>query len=102
MAKSVMRPERCIEPCEKSVLMAPRREPRPTWAGLVPPRAAEGAPPPARVWESTSVKTVLDPLKPVVLTLAMLLPTTSIIVWWLRRPEMAAYMERIMEAPGAG
>ena len=35
-------------------------------------------------------------MKPVVLTLAMLLPTTSIIVWWLRRPEMAENIERIM------
>jgi hypothetical protein len=48
------------------------------------------------VWLSTSWNTTLLDLKPVVLTLEMLLPTTSIIVWWFRRPEMAENIERIM------
>ena len=41
-----------------------------------------------------SSNTVEELLKPAVLTLAMLLPTTSIIVWWLRRPETAEKRER--------
>jgi hypothetical protein len=55
-----------------------------------------GAEAPARVWLSVSWKTVALLLKPVVLTLAMLLPVTSIICWWVRRPETPAYMERSM------
>src|SRR3712207_5286004 len=45
-------------------------------------------------WDRVSSKTVWDDLKPTVLTLAMLLPVTSILVWWARRPEMAENMER--------
>src|ERR1035437_6769720 len=33
-------------------------------------------------------------LKPTVLTLAMLLPMTSIMIWWPRRPEIAENIER--------
>src|SRR5690349_4362658 len=96
MAKSVERPVSCSAPCEKLVVVPATLEPRPTWAGLVPPVLALAAPPPRRVWLSTSWNTVVEDLKPEVLTLAMLLPTTSIIVWWLRRPDTAENMERIM------
>ena len=42
-------------------------------------------------WKTTA----LD-LNPVVLTFEMLLPTTSIIDWWFRKPEIAENMERII------
>src|SRR3712207_2672932 len=45
-------------------------------------------------WDRVSSKTVWDDLKPTVLTLAMLLPVTSSLVWWARRPEMAENIER--------
>ena len=76
--------------------MPARREPRPIWAGLVPPMPAVGAPAPRSVWVRTSEKRVVEPLKPTVETLAMSLPTTSSISWWLRRPERALDMARIM------
>src|SRR3954466_14167009 len=68
--------------------------PRPTWAGLVPAMPAVGAEPLRSTWERVSSKTVVLDLKPTVLTLAMLLPTTSILVWCARRPEMAENRER--------
>src|SRR4051812_42322420 len=97
-ARSVARPVRCNAPWLKEVVMADTLEPRPTCAGLVPPSCPAGAPAPRRVWLSTSWKTTELDLKPVVLTLEMLLPTTSIIVWWFRRPEMAENIERIIGA----
>lgn len=67
--------------------------------GLEPPPPAVAAPAPRMVWLSTSLNTTFEPLKPVVLMLAMLLPTTSIIVWWFLRPEMAANIDRSIGAP---
>ena len=96
MAKSVERPVRCRDPWAKLVAIDDTREPRPIVLGLVPPVVAVARPAPRNVWLSTSSKTVDDDLKPLVLTFEMLLPTTSIIVWWLRRPEMAENIERIM------
>src|SRR5947209_2368761 len=72
------------------------RTPRPTCSALTPPRPPCGPLAPRRVWLKMSWNVVRDCLKPVVLTLAMLFPTTSIIVWWFFRPEMAANIERIM------
>jgi hypothetical protein len=48
------------------------------------------------VWARVSWNVTTDDLNPAVLTLAMLFPTTSIIVWCDLRPEMPANIERIM------
>src|SRR3954447_21258156 len=92
--KSVDRPVDWVAPWVQLVVIAATFTPRPTCAGFVPPRSAAGAPPARITCESVSWKTVWDPLKPTVLTLAMLLPVTSILVWCARRPEMAENMER--------
>src|SRR3954447_1058566 len=94
--KSVDRPVFCVEPWLKLVLIPATLTPRPTWAGLVPAVSPFGAEPLRSSWESVSSKTVARLLEPTVLTLAMLLPTTSIWVWWALRPEMAENMERSM------
>src|SRR4051794_27222871 len=96
MATSVGRPVSCEAPCAKLVVIAPMRVPRPTWAGLVPPAAPAGAAAPEIIWLRVSWNTAWLDLKPAVLTLAMLLPTTSIIVWCDRRPETAEKSERSM------
>src|SRR5690606_19738283 len=96
IAKSVVRPVSCSAPWAKFVVMPATLEPRPMVAGLVPPAVAVGAPAPRSTWLSTSWNTVVELLKPVVLTFEMLLPTTSIIVWWFRRPETAENMDRII------
>src|SRR3712207_6307181 len=92
--KSVERPVFCVEPCPKLVVMPATLTPRPTCAGLVPPPSAVGAEPLRMTWDRVSSKTVWELLKPTVLTLAMLLPVTSSLVWWARRPEMAENIER--------
>src|SRR3954451_12447952 len=94
--KSVERPVFCVEPWLKLVLIPATLTPSPTCAGLVPAVSAVGAEPLRSSWESVSSKTVVLLLKPTVLTLAMLLPTTSIFVWCARRPEMAENIERSM------
>ena len=53
--------------------------PRPICAGLMLPRAPFGAVAPRSVWDRMSSKLTRPDLKPTVLTLAMLLPITSII-----------------------
>jgi hypothetical protein len=55
---------------------------------LVPPVSAFARPAPAVSCESVSWKRTVEALNAVVLTLAMLLPVTSSIVWWARSPEM--------------
>ncbi len=54
--------------------------PRPIWAGLMLPRPPDGAVAPWSVWERMSWKFTRPDLKPTVLTLAMLLPMTSIMI----------------------
>ena len=66
--------------------LAPRGRPGPGWCRR---SSAVGAEPLRSTCDSVSSKTVVLLLKPTVLTLAMLLPTTSILVWWAWRPEMA-------------
>src|SRR4051794_27751956 len=100
--KSVERPVFCVEPCPKLVVMPATFTPRPTWAGFVPPRSAVGAPPLLSTWDRVSSKTVWLALKPTVLTLAMLLPVTSSLVWWARRPLIAENMERSMGRSSSG
>jgi hypothetical protein len=90
----VLRPVVWAAPWEKFVEIAPSRTPRPTCAGLVPPRPAVGAPAAVTSWLSVSSKVVWLVLKPVVLMFAMLFPVTSIICWWARRPLMPAKSER--------
>src|SRR5919107_1186091 len=92
--KSLARPVFWVEPWPKLVLMPATLTPRPTCAGLVPATSPLGAEPLRSTWDRVSSKTVWLPLKPTVLTLAMLLPATSSLVWWARRPEMAENMER--------
>jgi len=60
-----------------TVSMEPSLTPEPICTGLVPPRPPCAAPAPRRVWLSVSSKVTRLALKPVVLTLAMLLPITS-------------------------
>src|SRR5688500_12722500 len=100
--KSVDRPVDWVAPCVQLVVIAATLTPGPTCAGFVPPRFAAGAPPARITWDSVSGKTVWLPLKPTVLTLAMLLPVTSILVWWARRPEMAENIERSMGRSSSG
>src|SRR3954470_15949901 len=94
--KSLSRPVAWVEPWLKLVAIAATFTPRPTWAGFVPAVLAVGAEPLRRTCDSVSSKTVVLLLKPTVLTLAMLLPTTSILVWWAWRPEIAEKSERSM------
>ena len=93
---SVARPVLCEEPWAKLVLTPATRTPRPIWAGLLPPVSPWGAEAPWVIWDSVSWNWVEDALKPAVLTLAMLLPVTSSMVWWARRPEIPEYSERSM------
>jgi hypothetical protein len=78
---SSLRPVTWVAPWVKLVLMPAVRTPRPIWAGLVAPVFAPGAVAPRRVWLNASAKTTWEDLNPVVFTLAMLLPVTSIICW---------------------
>src|SRR4030042_3132129 len=70
--------------------------PRPTCSGLTPPTSVVGFAAPERVCDSMSWNSVRPRLKPVVFTLAMLLPRTSILVWWFMRPDTPAHSDRIM------
>src|SRR6266581_4089902 len=94
--RSVSRPVFWAAPWEKLLWMPARRTPRPTCAGLVPPVPVVGPPAPRTSWLSVSWKVVWLALYPVVLTLAMLLPVTSIICWCARRPLMPENRERSM------
>ncbi len=96
MARSVLRPVTWLAPWVKTPVMEPTRVPRPICIGFVPPMLPVGEPLPCRVWASVSWNVTTEDLKPAVLTLAMLLPTTSIIVWWERNPEIPENIERIM------
>ena len=71
--------------------------PRPTCCGLTPPTSSVGFAAPASVWESMSWKVTLPFLKPLVFTLAMLFPSTSIRVWWFWSPETPAQSDRIID-----
>src|SRR3954464_989169 len=100
--KAVERRVFWAEPCSKFVVMPATLTPSPTWAGLVPPACAVGAEPLRMTWDSVSSKTVWLLLKPTVLTLAMLLPVTSSLVWWARRPAIAEFIERSMGRGSSG
>src|SRR4051794_31059555 len=101
--KSLARPVFWVEPWPKFVVMPATLTPSPTCAGLVPAVSPLGAEPLRSTCDSVSSKTVVLLLKPTVLTLAMLLPATSSLVWWALRPEMAENMERSMRgAPRVG
>src|SRR4051794_41086875 len=101
--KSLARPVFWVDPWPKLVVMPATLTPRPTCAGLVPAVSPLGEEPLRSTCDRVSSKTVWLPLKPTVLTLAMLLPATSSLVWCARRPEMAENMERSMRgAPRVG
>jgi hypothetical protein len=89
----------CAEPWLKLVDVAATCTPRPTCCGLVPPTLALAPAAPVSIWLRVSWKTVVLPLKPMVLALAMLLPVTSSIVWFTRRPLMPEKSERSMRIP---
>ena len=76
--KSVERPVDWVAPWVQFVVTAATLTPRPTCAGFVPPRSAAGAPPARMTCDRVSWKTVWLPLKPTVLTLAMLFEISSI------------------------
>ena len=76
--------------------MAPTCTPRPICWAFVPPSVVDGPLAPAWVCESASLKLVLEPLKPTVLTFAMSFAVTSSMVWWARRPLIAANKLLIM------
>src|SRR4051812_6538766 len=77
-----------FEPCVKFRAVPATWTPRPYWTAFVPPVVAVGPPAPWTVWLSVSSNSVVLDLKPVVLTLAMLLAVTSSMRWWAPRPEM--------------
>ena len=77
MAKSVSLPVLWSAPWMWNTSMPRRFIPSPTCTGFVPPRSAVAALAPENVCESASEKVTREDLKPAVLTLAMLLPTTS-------------------------
>ena len=93
---SVGFPVELVEPWVKSVAIPATLTPSPTWAGLVLPTSALLPPAECSICERVSSNWVELALKPVVLTLAMLLAVTSSIVWWARRPEMPESSERSM------
>src|SRR5512137_401086 len=91
-----------ISPWAKERVVVPVRTPRPTWSGLgAAPPAASGAPALWIVSESRSSNSARTFLKPVVLTLARLLETTSIRSCWASMPVAAVKSERsIVPFPG--
>src|SRR6266540_3062513 len=99
MARSVVLPVVFRAPWVFSMSMLATDEPRPTWAALMPPRPSPGATEPRMVCESMVWNATRLPLKAVVLTLAMLLPITSMKIWWFFRPAMAEFIERSMVSP---
>src|SRR5688500_1794044 len=68
--------------------------PMPTWTLLMPPRSSVGATAERIVDESMLWKLIRPDLKALVLTLAMLFPITSIYIWCILRPVIAAFIER--------
>ncbi len=100
--RSVVRPVLCADPWPKFVVMAPNCTPSPTWAGLRPPRFWVGSPAERSVWLRVSWNVVSLLLKPVVLTLAMLFDTTSILVWCARSPVIPEKRERSTGPPVVG
>src|SRR5579884_141820 len=97
IARSVTLPVGCRSPCVWKLSMPAIATPRPTCAALTPPWVAVGATAPRSVWLSTSSKSMRPALKPVVLTLAMLLATVSMNVWWFLSAVTAANIDRIIE-----
>ena len=91
-----MRPVTWLAPWVNTPSIEATLVPRPIWMALDPPWPAPPEPAPERVWLRASWNVMTEALKPAVFTLAMLLPTTSIIVWCDRRPEIPANIERIM------
>ena len=67
--------------------------PRPTWNEFVPPDVSVGLVPAFTNWLNVSLNVTREPLNPIVLTLAMLLPITSIIAWWFLKPDTPAKSE---------
>src|SRR5690606_3838228 len=96
MARSVVIPVGCRLPAVCSTSMLPNCTPRPTCCGLVPPRVPMGAVAARIVSYSMSLKVTRLALNPTVLTLAMLLPMTSMRVWWVKSPETPENSDRIM------
>ncbi len=79
----------CAEPCcAIAVLIAPVVTPRPICLALIPPVPVSALAPDADcvVWYIKSRNVTDCDLYPVVLTLAILLPITSIFVWCVLRP----------------
>ena len=91
-----MTPVDCSEPCVWMVSMVETIMPRPTCCGFTPPTSSVGFAAPERVWESMSWNVTLPFLKPLVFTFAMLLPSTSMRVWWFSRPETPAQSDLII------
>ena len=85
-ARSVITPVLCRLPWVWMVSMVAITMPRPTCLGFTPPTSSVGRAAPDRVWEIMSWKFTRPFLKPVVFTLAMLFPSTSMRTWWFCSP----------------
>src|ERR1051325_4409279 len=96
MARLLVTPVTSREPSLKLRETPPATVPMPTCRGLVPPRSLSGAEPKEKVWENCDLKSRREDLKPTVLTLAMLLPTTSSLDWLVERPERPVWREDVM------
>ena len=86
------------DPSAKFLVIAPEVAPRPICSGFVPPRLPLGAEPKVKFCRNWVLKSSEEDLKPTVLTLAMLLPTTPICSWLVARPLSAVLRDEVMPA----
>src|SRR5438067_11601865 len=89
MARSSGLPVCWIAPAPIWLSIAPSWTPRPICIGFVPPNETDGAEEPRWSWYSVSLKAVVWPLKPTVLTFAMSFAATSSMVWLTCSPLIA-------------
>ncbi len=96
MAKSVFLSVVWTEPCLKIFVIELIWVPSPICIEFLPPSSPWGAVAIFAVWLSKSEKFARLYLKPVVLTFAILLPSTSMAIWWACKPLTPAQSERII------
>ena len=86
MATSVLTPVVWSDPWLKIVSIEETCIPSPICFGLTPPTRSFGREAPCMFWLIMSWKLTRPFLNPVVLTFEMLLPITSMRIWWFCRP----------------